>query len=99
MQPKGLPYDSIVMRELGQSFADRGFFEVNLASGSMEWANNFVLEKYGMTLEQIQAIIENDVRLQLADHPLRQSPIRQPGLLRRPPVRARCWRASGRRSP
>ena len=56
MQPKGLPYDSIVMRELGQSFADRGFFEVNLASGSMEWANNFVLEKYGMTLEQIQAM-------------------------------------------
>jgi LysM repeat protein len=59
--PKGLPYDSIVMRELGQSYSDKGFFEVNLASGAVEWANEFVLSKYGMTLEQLQAMTIYDL--------------------------------------
>lgn len=61
MQPKGLPYDSIVMRELGQSYVDKGFFEVNLVSGAVEWANEFVLSKYGMTLDQIQAMTIYDL--------------------------------------
>jgi hypothetical protein len=49
------------MRELGQSFADKGFFEVNLASGVVEWANDFALAKYGMTLDQIQAMTIYDL--------------------------------------
>src|SRR5512135_487134 len=61
MHPKGLPYDSIVMRELGQSYLDKGFFEVNLASGAVEWANEFALSKYGMTLDQIQAMTIYDL--------------------------------------
>jgi len=49
------------MRELGQSYVDKGFFEVNLASGVMEWMNEFALEKYGMKLEQIQAMTVYDL--------------------------------------
>jgi hypothetical protein len=49
------------MRELGQSFSDKGFFEVNLASGSIDWANDFALEKYGMKLEQLQAMTIYDM--------------------------------------
>lgn len=61
MQSKGLPYDSVVMRELGQSYVDKGFFEVNLTSGKMEWMNEFALAKYGMKLEQIQAMTVYDL--------------------------------------
>ncbi|MGH6878647.1 MAG: hypothetical protein ACREHV_14895 [Rhizomicrobium sp.] len=49
------------MRELGQSFIDKGFFEVNLVSGSIEWANEFALTKYGMTLDQLQAMTLYDM--------------------------------------
>ncbi len=61
MHSKGLPYDSVVMREIGQSFTDKGFLEVNLTSGTIEWANEFMLEKYGMKLEQIQAMTIYDL--------------------------------------
>ena len=61
MQPKGLPYDSIVMRELGQSFTDKGLFEVNLASGTIDWVNEYALAKYGMTLEQLQSMTVYDI--------------------------------------
>jgi hypothetical protein len=61
MQPNDLSYDSIIMHELGQSYMDKGFFEINLASGAIEWANEFALSKYGMTLEQIQAMTIYDL--------------------------------------
>jgi hypothetical protein len=61
MPINGLPYDSVVMRELGQSYVDKGFFEVNLGSGAIEWANDFVLSKHGMTLIQIQAMTLHDL--------------------------------------
>ena len=56
MSHNGLPYDSVVMRELGQSFLDMGFLEMNLESGVIEWANNFVLGKHGMTMQQMQSM-------------------------------------------
>ncbi len=55
------PYDSLVMRELGQSMTERGFFEVNLSTTSIEWLNDFALAKFGMTLEQIQSMTMYDL--------------------------------------
>jgi uncharacterized protein YdcH (DUF465 family) len=40
------------MREVGRDFDDQGFVEINLVSGTIEWANNFLLDKLGYTLKQ-----------------------------------------------
>ncbi len=61
MQSKGNPYDSVPMRELGQNLIEHGFFELNLVSGSVEWVNTFTLGKYGMQLEQMQAMTIYDL--------------------------------------
>lgn len=49
------------MRNLGSSLADKGFFEIDLLSGSIAWMNEFSLESMGYTLEQIQSMTVFDV--------------------------------------
>lgn len=44
------------MRDLGRSLKDQGFFEVDLSSGHVTWANDFVLDKFGYTLHQLQSM-------------------------------------------
>jgi hypothetical protein len=46
--------DSDTMRSLGESFLDKGFFEINLLSGSMVWINKFVLSSMGYTESQMK---------------------------------------------
>ena len=45
-----------VIRDYGRSLNDRGFIEVNLISGEIVWANEFVLNTYGFKLEQLQGM-------------------------------------------
>ena len=44
------------MRKLGRSLSDKGLIEYNVATGAINWVNDFVLEKTGYTLEQIQRL-------------------------------------------
>src|SRR5580704_240606 len=48
--------ESKTMRELGSNLTEKGIFEINLISGEIPWVNDFVLSKYGMTLNQIQSM-------------------------------------------
>lgn len=44
------------MRELGESILDKGMIEYNVETGSINWVNQFILNKTGYTLEQIKTI-------------------------------------------
>lgn len=49
------------MRSYGRSLPDRGFTEDSLEEGSFRWANEFLLEKTGWTLSEIQSKPVSDV--------------------------------------
>lgn len=49
------------MRESGASYADKGFFEINLVSGQIEWMNDYALRKHGFTMEQAQTMTINSL--------------------------------------
>lgn len=49
------------MRNLGASLADKGFFEIDLLSGSLAWMNAYSLESMGYTLDQIRSMTVFDV--------------------------------------
>jgi len=49
------------MRNLGSSLSDKGFFEIDLLSGSIAWMNQFSLDSMGYALEQIQSMTVFDV--------------------------------------
>lgn len=48
--------DTSAMRDLGRSLKDQGFFEADLVTGLISWANDFVLGKYGYSLSQLQSM-------------------------------------------
>jgi len=65
------------MRTLGASFQHFGFLEINLVTGHYSWANDFILGKYGLTLNQIQSMtvfdlvpemFHDDARNMISDH-------------------------------
>lgn len=43
-------------RDIGRNLEDKAIFEINYSSGSIDWANDFALEKLGYTLEQITSM-------------------------------------------
>lgn len=49
------------MRDLGRSLKEQGFFEVDLSTGYVAWANDFGLQKLGLTLGQIQSMTVFDI--------------------------------------
>jgi archaellum component FlaC len=49
------------MRSYGRSLQDRGFTEDSLEEGNFRWANDFILEKTGWTLSEIQSKLVADV--------------------------------------
>jgi hypothetical protein len=51
------------MRNLGSSLSDKGFFEIDLLSGSIAWMNQFSLDSMGYTLEQVQSMTVFDIVL------------------------------------
>jgi PAS domain S-box-containing protein len=51
------------MRNLGASLSDKGFFEIDLLSGSMTWMNPFALDSMGYSLEQVQSMTVFDIVL------------------------------------
>jgi len=55
------PSDIEAMREAGKNLEDRGFGEVNLATGQILWKNEFSLQKMGYTLAQVQALTVYDI--------------------------------------
>jgi hypothetical protein len=44
------------LRDQGRALRDQGFMEINLISGYFTWANEFALNRYGITLEQLQKL-------------------------------------------
>ncbi len=44
------------MRELGESVPDKALIEYNIVTGSINWVNQFVLDKTGYTLSQIKKL-------------------------------------------
>lgn len=53
--------DTDLMRDLGSSLADKGFFEFDLLSGHIAWANGYALIMMGYSIEQIQSMTVFDV--------------------------------------
>lgn len=51
------------MRSLGSNLTDRGFFEINMVTGQILWANDYSLTLMGYELEQIQAMAIYDIVL------------------------------------
>jgi F0F1-type ATP synthase membrane subunit b/b' len=49
------------MRELGESIPDKGLIEYNVVSGAINWANKFVLDKTGYSLEEIKKLTIFDI--------------------------------------
>lgn len=43
-------------RDLGRGMLDRGAFEIDISSGTMEWANEFSLATIGCTIEQVTSM-------------------------------------------
>ncbi len=44
------------MRKTGESFSDKGFFEIDLENGQIRWANSFALLNLGYTLDEIRTM-------------------------------------------
>lgn len=49
------------MRNLGSSLSDKGFFEIDLLSGSIAWMNQFSLDSMGYALDQAQSMTVFDI--------------------------------------
>lgn len=49
------------MRDLGRSLSEQGFFEVDLVSGHITWANDYALERTGYTFDQIRTFTVFDL--------------------------------------
>jgi hypothetical protein len=59
LQPSPLIVHS--MRDIGRRMSDQGMLEFNIIAGTLTWANNFMLEKLGYTLEQFQTMSIFDI--------------------------------------
>lgn len=55
------PSDVSAMRDLGRSLSDQGFFEVDLVSGHITWANEKALDRCGYTFDQIRTFTVFDL--------------------------------------
>ena len=49
------------MRDIGRSLSDKGFFEVDVVTGNVTWANEFALTKYGFTLSELATMTVFDL--------------------------------------
>ena len=65
------------MRDIGRSLSDKGFFEVDVVTGHVTWANEYALSKYGYSLSDITTMtvfdlvpeeFHDSVRNVIADH-------------------------------
>ena len=44
------------MRDIGRSLSDRGYLEVDTVTGTVTWANEYLLKKHGYSLSQAQSM-------------------------------------------
>lgn len=49
------------MRDIGRSLSDKGFFEIDVVTGTVTWANEFALKKYGFSLSDITSMTVFDL--------------------------------------
>ena len=60
---KSSPSPSLVaqMREEGRSLSEVGVFEIDLLENKVTWANDYVMDRSGYTLDQIKHVTVNDI--------------------------------------
>lgn len=66
------------LRELGRDMRDRGSFEIDLSSGSVEWVNDFALSVMGLVPDQIASMSVFDMTPERFHEMVREEVVQEP---------------------